>query len=133
MSVGARERGRAEATELARSAAAAAADKKAQDIIELDLRGLVSYTDFFLICSGANERQTKAICEAIAESLAREHSVKPRRVEGRSQAQWILMDYGDLVIHIFTPALRDHYRLESLWGEAPARIVRDDEHSLEAR
>lgn len=130
MSIGARARGRAEAAELARCGASAAAEKKAGDIIELDLRGLVSYTDRFLICSGSNERQTKAISEAIAEALAREHGVKPRRIEGLAQAQWILMDYGDLVVHIFTPALREHYRLESLWGEAPARAAQGAERAL---
>ena len=130
MSVGAPERGRADAAELARSAAAAAADKKAAEVIELDLRGLVSYTDRFLICSGSNERQTKAISEAIAEALAREHAIKPRRIEGLAQAQWILMDYGDLVIHIFTPALREHYRLESLWGEAPSLALGASEQEL---
>jgi len=98
-----------------------AAEKKARNMIELDLRGLVSYTDYLLICTGNTERQTKAIHDAIAEGLAHEHGVHARRVEGMPGARWILMDYLDVVVHIFTPAMRDFYRLEALWGEAPAR------------
>jgi ribosome-associated protein len=100
-----------------------AADKKAADLVELDLRGVLDYTDYFLICSGNTSRQTKAIHDGIFEGLKREHKTSPRRVEGASQANWILMDYLDVVVHIFTPETRAYYRLEDLWGEAPARVA----------
>ncbi len=100
-----------------------AADKKAVDIVELDLRGVLGYTDYFLVCSGNTPRQTKAIHDGILEGLKREHDLLPRRVEGAGRADWILMDYLDVVAHIFTPETRDFYRLEQLWGEAPARAA----------
>jgi ribosome-associated protein len=100
-----------------------AADKKAVDVVELDLRGVVGYTDYFLICSGNTGRQTKAIHDGILEGLKREHDTLPRRVEGSSRADWILMDYLDVVVHIFTPEAREYYRLEQLWGEAPSRVA----------
>ena len=107
---------------LAELCAAHAADKKAIDLVEIDLRGVSGYTDFFVICSGNTERQTKAIHDAIHEDLKRD-GLLPRRVEGERQANWILMDYLDAVVHIFTPDARAYYRLEQLWGEAPARSV----------
>ncbi len=106
-----------------------AADKKASDIVEIDLRGVVGYTDYFVICSGNTERQTKAIHDGIHEGCKREHSLLPRRVEGAGSAAWILMDYLDVVVHIFTPVTREYYRLEQLWGEAPARVFAADEQS----
>jgi ribosome-associated protein len=100
-----------------------AGDKKAIDVVELDLRGVLGYTDYFLICSGNTTRQTKAIHDGILEGLKHEHRMIPRRVEGASRADWILMDYLDVVVHIFTPEARDYYRLEQLWGEAPSRVA----------
>jgi ribosome-associated protein len=100
-----------------------AADKKASDVVELDLRGVLGYTDYFLICSGNTSRQTKAIHDAILEGLKREHNTLPQRVEGAHRADWILMDYLDVVVHILTPEMRAYYRLEELWGEAPARLA----------
>jgi ribosome-associated protein len=100
-----------------------AADKKAADVVELDLKGVLGYTDYFLICSGNTTRQTKAIHDGILEGLKREHETLPARVEGASRADWILMDYLDVVVHIFTPETREFYRLEQLWGESPARVV----------
>jgi ribosome-associated protein len=100
-----------------------AADKKAIDVVELDLRGVLGYTDYFLVCSGNTSRQAKAIHDGIHEGLKREHDTMPRRVEGSAQAGWILMDYLDVVVHIFTPETREFYRLEQLWGEAPARAA----------
>jgi len=97
-----------------------AADKKAADIVSIDLRGVVGYTDFFVICSGNTERQSKAIHDGIHEGLKREHGLLPRRVEGVTRASWILMDYLDVIVHVFTPATREYYRLEQLWGEAPS-------------
>jgi ribosome-associated protein len=100
-----------------------AADKKALDLVELDLRGVLDYTDFFVVCSGNTTRQTKAIHDGILEGLKREHGAIPRRVEGAGRADWILMDYLDVVVHIFTPEARSFYRLEELWGEAPSRVA----------
>jgi ribosome-associated protein len=100
-----------------------AADKKAGDVVELDLRELLGYTDWFLICSGNTERQAKAIHDGILAGCKHEHGTLPRRVEGLSRGDWILMDYLDVVVHIFTPAMREYYRLEQLWGEVPARAA----------
>jgi len=100
-----------------------AADKKAADVVELDLRGVLDYTDYFLICSGNTSRQTKAIHDGILEGLKHAHRTLPRRVEGAARADWILMDYLDVIVHIFTPEMRAYYRLEELWGEAPARVA----------
>ena len=102
-----------------------AADKKALDVTELDLRGVLDYTDYFLVCSGNTGRQAKAIHDGILEGLKRDHGTLPRRVEGSSGAGWILMDYLDVVVHIFTAEARAFYRLEELWGEAPAKVARE--------
>jgi ribosome-associated protein len=107
--------------EIAYAVAGFAADRKALDIVQLDLTGIIGYTDYFLICSGRTERQTKAIHDAIHEGMKSEHGMLPRRVEGLPGARWILMDYLDVVVHVFTPEAREFYRLEQLWGEAPAR------------
>ncbi|HEY0632257.1 MAG TPA: ribosome silencing factor [Thermoleophilaceae bacterium] len=101
---------------------AVASDRKAIDIRVLDVRGMVGYTDYFVICSGNTERQTKAIHDAVHESL-KASGVIPRRVEGAREARWVLIDYLDAVVHIFTPDAREFYRLEQLWGEAPSREV----------
>jgi|SRR5947209_7778729 len=100
-----------------------AADRKAVDIVRLDLRGMIGYTDYFVICTGRSDRQTKAIHDAIHKGMKDEHGMLPRRVEGLSQSNWILMDYLDVVVHVFTPETREYYRLEQLWGEAPAATV----------
>ncbi|HWD65111.1 MAG TPA: ribosome silencing factor [Solirubrobacteraceae bacterium] len=97
-----------------------ATDRKALDIVQLDLREIVSYTDYFVICTGRSDRQVKAIHDAIHQGMKDEHGMLPGRVEGVAQAQWILMDYLDVVVHLFTPETREFYRLEQLWGEAPA-------------
>jgi ribosome-associated protein len=108
---------------LARQIADYAADKKAIDIAELDLRGVLGYTDFFVVCSGNTDRQTKAIHDGIHQGLKKEHGLLPRRVEGLAEARWILMDYLDVIVHVFTPEAREFYRLEQLWGEAPRRAA----------
>ena len=105
--------------ELTQAIARSASDKKAIDIVALDLRGIAGYTDFFLICSGGSDRQTKAIHDGIHLGMKSEHDTLPRRVEGVSEAKWILMDYLDCVVHVFTPETRDYYRLEQLWGDLP--------------
>jgi ribosome-associated protein len=109
--------------ELALRIAEIASDKVAQDIRVFDLRGIVSYTDFFVICSGGTERQTKAIHDAIHQELKDGYGRLPRRVEGLTESRWILMDYLDAVIHIFTPDARSYYRLEQLWGDAPSQTI----------
>lgn len=108
---------------LAAAAAGYAADRKALDIVALDLREMISYTDYFVICSGRSDRQTKAIHDAIHQGLKKDYGLLPRRVEGLAQARWILMDYLDVIVHVFTPETREYYRLEQLWGEAPVRPV----------
>ena len=100
-----------------------ASDVKAQDIVELDLRGVLGYTDYFVIATGGTDRQVKAVHDRIHENMKKEHGLLPRRVEGVSESRWILMDYLDVIVHIFTPEAREFYRLEQLWGEAPKRIV----------
>jgi ribosome-associated protein len=100
-----------------------ASDRKAIDIRIVDVRGLVSYTDYLVICSGNTERQTTAIRDAIHKELKDDHGLMPRRAEGAGEARWILLDYLDCVIHIFTPDARDFYRLDKLWGDAPQRSV----------
>ncbi len=107
---------------LAERIAEVASDRKARDIRVLDVGSLVGYTDYFLICSGGTERQTKAIHDSIHEAL-KDEGMLPARVEGAREARWILMDYLDCVVHIFTPEARAYYRLEQLWGEAPSRAV----------
>ena len=113
--------------QLAGEIARYAADKKAIDVVELDLRGVLGYTDYFVVCSGNTGRQAKAIHDGILEGLKHEYDTLPRRVEGSAQGGWILMDYLDVVVHIFTPETRAFYRLEQLWGEAPARVAIGEE------
>jgi ribosome-associated protein len=96
-----------------------ATDVKAENLITIDLREYISYTDYFVICTGRSDRQVKAIHDRVAEGMKREHDMRSIRVDGASQAQWILMDYGDVVVHIFTAEMREYYQLEKLWGEAP--------------
>ena len=112
-----------EGAALAEAIAGFAADKKAVEIVELDLRGVLGYTDYFVVCTGNTDRQTKAIHDRIHENMKKQHGLLPRRVEGLTESRWILMDYLDVIVHIFTPEARDYYRLEQLWGEAPKRAV----------
>jgi ribosome-associated protein len=111
-----------EATTLARRAVEIAEDKLASDIVMLDLQKLNSIADYFVICSGESDRQLKAILDAIDEGIGREFGRKPR-VEGTADTGWVLLDYGDVVVHIFSMALRDYYRLERLWSKATPVVV----------
>jgi ribosome-associated protein len=104
---------------LAQLAASYAADKKAADIVCLDLRGVASYTDYFVVCSGGSDRQAKAIHDSVTEGMKKDHGLLPRRVEGIGESRWILIDYFDVVVHVFVPEVRDFYRLEQLWGDVP--------------
>jgi ribosome-associated protein len=97
-----------------------AADRKALDIVQIDLRGIVGFADYFLICSGRSDRQTRGIHDAIHLGMKSAFGLLPRRVEGVSEGRWILLDYLDVVVHVFTPETREYYRLEQLWGDAPA-------------
>ncbi len=106
-----------------------ASDHKALDIVQLDLREIISYTDYFVICTGRTDRQVKAIHDAIHIGMKDEHALLPRRVEGLPQASWILMDYLDVIVHVFTPQTREYYRLEQLWGEAPALALAGSPHT----
>ncbi|HEX3690643.1 MAG TPA: ribosome silencing factor [Solirubrobacteraceae bacterium] len=99
-----------------------AADRKALDIVQLDLRGMIGYADYFIICTGRTDRQTRAIHDGIHLGM-KAHGILPRRVEGLTESRWILMDYLDVVVHVFTPDTREYYRLEQLWGEAPSLAV----------
>jgi ribosome-associated protein len=109
--------------QMAGAIAALAADRKALEIVQLDLREMIGYTDYFVICSGRSDRQCKAIHDGIHAGMKQQHGLLPGRVEGVSEAQWILMDYLDVVVHVFTPETREYYRLEQLWGEAPVQAL----------
>ena len=106
---------------MAAAIAELASDRKALDIVQLDLRGMIGYADYFVICTGRTDRQTRAIHDAIHAGMKSEHRLLPARTEGLGEARWILIDYLDVVVHIFTPETREYYRLEQLWGEAPSR------------
>jgi ribosome-associated protein len=95
----------------------AAEDKKALDLVVLDLRKASGFTDYFVICSGANARQVRAIADAVTEGLAAD-GVKPAHVEGYDRSEWILLDYFDFIVHVFAPETRMFYGLERLWGSA---------------
>jgi ribosome-associated protein len=95
----------------------AALDKKASDVVILDLRHTPAFTDFFVLCSGQSTRQVKAIADAVEETL-RAAKIRPAHVEGYDRAEWILMDYFTFIVHVFTPQTRAFYSLERLWGDA---------------
>jgi ribosome-associated protein len=95
-----------------------AADKKATDIVVLDLRGIASFTEFFVIAGGSNQRQVQAIADEINERLKKELQARVIRIEGYSTAEWVLLDYGDFIVHLFNGDARDHYDLARLWRDA---------------
>ena len=107
--------------QLADEIAEQAAEKKARDIVVFDLRDALGYTDLFVIATGNTDRQVKAIHDGIHHALKAHHDLLPRRVEGLAESKWVLMDYLDVVVHVFTPETREYYRLEQLWGEVPSR------------
>jgi ribosome-associated protein len=110
---------RVEPEALARRIALVADAKQAADVVALDMRDLVGYTDFLVICTARNERQAKAIHDEVYQRLKQDDRVLPANVEGEVEARWVLMDYLDCILHVFVPELRDRYRLDVLWGEAP--------------
>jgi ribosome-associated protein len=104
---------------IARTCAAAAADKKAEDIVLLDMRGVSDFTDFFLICSASSEPQLKAIASSIRDKAREEHGAKPLTEDGYPTSQWVVVDYGSVICHLFLDSRRSFYDLEGLWNDAP--------------
>ena len=112
-----------EANELARRVVEIASDRKAEEIVMLDISKVSIIADYFVICNGTSDRQVKAIAREIDEKLG-EAGVNPISIEGMSEAKWVLMDYGSVLVHVFDPATRDFYRLEQLWaGAQPVLVV----------
>jgi ribosome-associated protein len=105
-------------------AARAATDKKATDLVVLDLREIASFTEYFLICTGASTRQVQAISNSVEEALLK-NAKRPLHIEGYSSAEWILLDYGDLIVHVFSQTSRRFYDLERLWRDAPRVEVKE--------
>lgn len=106
--------------EQARRIAGIAQEKLARDVVILDMRPVCTYTDYFVICSGTNTRQTKAIYDEVAFSLKQDGRLLPRSVDGVQEGTWIVVDYLDVVLHVFTPDTRGFYKLEELWNDVPS-------------
>ncbi len=96
-----------------------AENKKAEDIVVLDMRGISSITDYFVIASGTSEPHLRAISDEISDKLWEEHEVKPRAIDGSLQAAWLVLDFFDVIVHIMRADAREHYNLEGLWRDAP--------------
>jgi len=94
-------------------------DKKGVEITALDVRGLANFADYFVFCSGRSDRQTKALHDAVREGMKADPGLLPVHTEGERERRWILLDYGDVIAHIMIPEVRDYYRLEQLWSDAP--------------
>jgi ribosome-associated protein len=109
--------------EQAQRIAALAQEKLAEDVLILDMRSECTYTDYFVIATGRNARQTAAIYDEVHEKLKQEARLIPRSVDGVREGTWILADYLDVVLHVFTPDARDYYKLEDLWSDLPAVAV----------
>ena len=103
---------------IARLLAEIADSKKAEDVVALDMRSLVGYTDFLVVCTARNERQAKAIHDEVHLRLKKDEGLLPARTEGEAEGRWVLIDYLGCVVHLMIPEMRDRYRLERLWGEA---------------
>jgi ribosome-associated protein len=106
--------------EQARRIAGIAQEKLARDVVILDMRPVCTYTDYFVICTGQNPRQTKGIYDEVAFTLKKAGRMLPRSVDGVREADWIVADYLDVVLHVFTPETRRFYRLEDLWSDVPS-------------
>ena len=109
--------------EQARRIAALTQDKLARDVVIMDMQPVCSYTDYFVVVTGNNPRQTKAIWDEVYAVLKRDERLLPRSVAGEAEATWIVADYLDVVLHVFTPDARDFYRLDDLWGDVPHEVV----------
>lgn len=103
-----------------------AMSRRAKDLVLLDLRKLVSFADYFLICTGRSDRQVQAIAEHV-EAQLRAHRIRPRSIEGLPAGRWVLMDYDDVIVHVFQPPTREFYDLEGLWSDAPRLALPKDE------
>jgi len=99
-------------------------NKKAEDIVILEVRELSSVTDYFVICTGTSEPHLRAIVDEITEKLRQEHAVRPRAMDGTLQTAWVVLDFFDVIVHVMRADIRDHYDLEGLWGDAPRVRVR---------
>jgi ribosome-associated protein len=110
-------------TEQAHRIAALAREKLAENVLILDMRPVCSYTDYFVVCTGNNPRQTKAIFDEVHAQLKKDNGLLPRSTAGEREASWILADYLDVVLHVFTPEARDFYRLDDLWGDVPQEAL----------
>jgi ribosome-associated protein len=128
---GSRSAGTKRLTSEVAKAVRAALDKKAVDVVVLDLRNTPAFTDFFVLCSGTSQRQVKAIADGIEETL-RAAKVRPAHVEGYDRAEWVLMDFFSFIVHVFTAQTREFYSLERLWGDAE-RIEVSDAPAAEER
>jgi ribosome-associated protein len=115
-----------------RLAVEAARDKKAIDLRVLDLRSVDAFTDYFVICSGKNLRQVQAIADAVEDTLRKEQ-VRPAHVEGLKRAEWVLLDYFDFVVHVFSGERREFYALERLWGSAELVPLPEEPHAARGR
>ncbi len=109
--------------------AQAAKDKKAEDVLVLDVGNLTSIADFFVFASGESERQVRALASFIEKEMMLRYHAHPM-VEGKEKANWILLDYGDIVVHIFRSDIRQYYALEKMWADAPQIFIPEPEHSL---
>jgi ribosome-associated protein len=105
--------------EQARRIAALAQEKLAKDVVILDMQRVCSYTDYFVVCTAANPRHARAIWDEVHERMKKDEELLPRSAAGETGATWIVADYLDVVLHVFTPEARDFYRLEDLWGDVP--------------
>jgi ribosome-associated protein len=108
--------------------AAYALEKKAFDVRILEVRGLSSLTDYLLLASGRSDRQVQAVAEAVRLGLKKEHATPPLAVEGMNEGRWVLIDYGDVMVHIFQQPVREFYDLDGLWSEAAEISVPDEYH-----
>lgn len=97
-------------------------EKKALDLVILEVKSLTSFADYFIICSGQSRRQVLALAQHLEEAMAK-RGVKPLGIEGREEGQWVLLDFNDVIVHIFYQPVREFYDLEGLWGEAPRQLV----------
>ncbi len=109
--------------EQAHQIAALVHDKLGRDVVILDMQPVCSYTDYFVVATGGNPRQTKGIWDEVHGRMKKEHDLLPRAVDGVADATWIIGDYVDVVLHVFTPEAREFYRLEELWDDVPHETV----------
>ena len=109
--------------EQARTIAVIAQEKLGRDVVILDMKPVCAYTDYFVVATGNNPRQTKAIWDEVHHVMKRDHGLLPRSADGEREATWIVADYIDVVLHVFTPEAREFYRLEDLWDDVPHEVV----------